>query len=74
MCTVRLYDHDHEQIDSWTGWLVPDYLHAVPNLNAAVPYRLEIADDLTTKVLLPPGDLHDVIWHILNLYDQGAIL
>lgn len=61
---VVLCDVDLREIDTWTGYMVPEWIGGLPNVNAACPYKLNI-DGGRLIWIVPPGDLYERVWESL---------
>jgi len=76
LARVKLFDTDLSLVDEWEGFLVPEYLDGLPNVNARYTYKLEVegitTPDDTALMLwqIPPGNLKDEVWQQLIWLDN----
>jgi hypothetical protein len=77
LATVSLYDCAFALVDSWTGFLVPQYLSGLPNANSQALYSLTVEEftmpENSAQLIhftLPPGNLENEIWQQLIQLDE----
>lgn len=58
-----LLDGNGAEVESWTGYAVPEWIRGLPNENACFSYVLVIGKQ---RIQLPPGDLFAEIWEVLQ--------
>jgi hypothetical protein len=75
LSTVSLVDCNLWEIFTWTGWCIPEALHDLPNVNAALPWRLEIRTPPDEHYMwyLPVGsDVYDAVFDVLTHIEKTA--
>jgi hypothetical protein len=79
LAEIRLLDVNLAEVDTWTGFLVPQWIGGLPNVNSACPYYLQVEGMHDPRPghpwnmlhALEAGDLEKEVWAALIRFDDA---